>query len=148
MGFTQKDLGMAYGMAFKAACDIAASAGVDEYATNAEFAQAVRALADELVTQALEGQLWVQEHFKDHIVEEPKRSSGGRSNYSGNRGSSRPSSGSGGGTYPASEKQLSFLESLLAQREHDLGEISLDGLDKKRAGELIEQLLAAPEKPF
>lgn len=147
MGFTQKDLGMAYGMAFKAACDVAGSQA-DQFETNAEFAAAVRALADELVTQALEGQLWAQEAFKDHIVEEPKRSSGGRSGFSGSRGSSRPSSGSGGGSFGASEKQINFLSTLLNERDHDLGEISLDGLTKKQAGDLIEQLLAAPEKPF
>ncbi|WP_461521906.1 hypothetical protein [Porticoccus sp.] len=109
----------------------------DAISVIAEFADT---LARTLTAQRL---TLMSEIVPDYPQEERPRSGGGSSNWK-----SRGQSGNGGKTVtnadaPASEKQVSFLKDLLADRQHDLT-IDVTSVTKGQANQYIDQLKALP----
>jgi hypothetical protein len=64
------------------------------------------------------------------------RPSGGGSNWSGGSG--------GGGNREITPKQMSYLGTLLAEREHDYGDLDVSSLSSEEASNMIAELKACP----
>lgn len=144
MAMEKRELGMIYGMCFKAAHETVLKYFDPSKESTEEMVQDIEALAMRFSEVCIAAQEELQSEYAHLIEEKPKRGSGysaGRSGGSGYRGSGSKSSAPGTPT----PKQIAFATRLINEKPGvvDVEIDDLAGLSKAEISSVIDTLVSA-----